>query len=101
MELIRIKDHVSHASTYEEGDVIFALLQAAFHRNTAVQLSFDGINAVPSAFINAALVRLVEEHDMSVVKRLLRISDSNRGINEMIKQRFEFVTAQKKQATAA
>ena len=100
MELIRIKDHVSHASTYEEGDVIFTLLQGAFQRSTPVELSFDGINAVPSAFINAALVRLVEDHDMSEVKRLLRISNSNRGINEMIKQRFDFVEAQKKQATA-
>jgi len=52
--VIRVLDHVEHASTYDEGDVIFKLLAPRLMQGEDVALSFDGVSAVPSAFINAS-----------------------------------------------
>jgi len=89
--VIRILDHVKTASTYEDGEVIFQLIRGPISEGEAVTVSFDGVLAVPSAFINAAFVRLVESTPVDRVRQCLRIKDSTRAINELIRGRFSFV----------
>ncbi len=91
MVRIRVLDHVAHASTYEEGAVIFALLESAIKDKTQVELSFDGILAIPSAFVNATIVKLLDVVPLSVVQDSIRIVDSTRQINELVRQRVSFV----------
>jgi len=89
--VIRILDHVQTASTYEDGDVIYRLINGPISQGEPVTVSFDGVLAVPSAFVNAAFVRLVESNPIDRVRRCLRIADSTRAINELIRGRFSFV----------
>ena len=89
--VVRVLDHVRTASSYEDGAVIFRLLVDAMRANRNTTISFQGITAVPSAFINAAIVRLLEEFPYDTVRAQLRVSDSTRQINELIKSRLEFV----------
>ncbi|MBD9406298.1 STAS-like domain-containing protein [Acidovorax sp. ACV02] len=89
--VIRILDHVEHASSYEDGDAIFKLISAPISRGEDVVVSFDGIQAVPSAFINASLVRLAELTTVGEIRAHLKIAQSTRQINDLIRSRFDFL----------
>ena len=89
---IKLLDHVVTCSTYSDGEVIYDLIAHEILGGNDVTLSFQGVSAVPSAFINASIVRLVESTSLDNVRRHLKISDSTRQINELILSRFEFLS---------
>lgn len=89
--VIRILDHVRTASTYEDGEVIFRLIRDPIVNGEPVTVSFDGVLAVPSSFVNSAFVRLVESIPMDRIRQCLRFADSTKAINDLIRGRFSFV----------
>lgn len=89
MDVIRIKDHVEYAYTYEEGQVIFDLIAPMLERGEDVDISFEGFPAVPSSFVNAALLQLADRFPIADIKARVHILDSTRFINEMILRGFE------------
>jgi hypothetical protein len=88
--VIRILDYVKTSSTYRDGETIFDLIYPRLREGEEVTVSFDGIRSLPSAFINAAFVRLLEFLPIDVIKQRLKISHSTRQINALVKQRFAF-----------
>lgn len=92
MVTIRIRDHVKQASSYDDGQIIYRLIAEKLASGDTVDVSFEGINAVPSAFVNAAFVQLLEVTPIEKIREKLRFSDSTRFINELIKNRFAFVS---------
>jgi hypothetical protein len=90
--VIRILDHVKTYSSYKDGEVIFRLISERMHAGEGTVLSFAGIKSIPSAFVNAALVKLLEEFKFEEIQSRLRIVDSTRQINRLIKDRFSFAT---------
>jgi hypothetical protein len=88
--VIRLLDHVTRCSTYEDGEVIYRLLANELARGQEVEISFDGVLSVPSSFVNAALVKLLERFPFEVIRDKMTITHSTRQINELIKSRFEF-----------
>lgn len=91
--VIRILDHVATASTYEDGEAIYRLIRGAIADGQTVTVSFDGVLAVPSAFVNAAFVRLIESVPIDRVRGCLRIEDSTKAINDLVRGRFSFVAS--------
>ncbi len=91
MVMIRILDYAHAASTYQDGEAIYRLILPEVQAGHEVTVSFDGIQAVPSAFINAAFVQLLEHVPFDRVRRTLRIVDSTRGMNDLVRSRFDFV----------
>ncbi len=89
--VIKVRDHVERCSTYEDGEVILQLLQPEIEGGKDVVLSFEGIDAIPSAFVNASVVRLAQIAGIAAVKAHLRIIDSTRQINDLIRSRLEYV----------
>ena len=89
--VIEILDHVKQASTYQDGSVIFSLVKAAIDQGEAVQLSFNGVVGIPTAFVNAALLPLVDLYGMPKVKEQLKIVNSTKLVNDTIRHRFNFV----------
>ena len=89
---IKLLDHVTACSSYSDGEVIYNLIAPEIIKGKDVTVSFRGVPAVPSAFINASIVRLVEQTSLDNVRRHLKISDSTRQINELILSRFEFLS---------
>jgi len=89
--VVRILDHVRSASSYEDGDVVYRLLIDDLTAGREVAVSFAGVTSVPSAFINGAFVRLLETIPFDVVRSKLKILDSTRQINDLLRSRFEFV----------
>lgn len=98
--VIRLLDYVQHCSTYEDGDVIFDLIAPKVEAGEEVVLSFEGVTVVPSAFVNAALLRLVERVSLDDVRRRLSIVNSTRQINDLIKSRFGFVQGKSHQSVS-
>ncbi|CAZ87328.1 hypothetical protein THI_3664 [Thiomonas arsenitoxydans] len=89
-------DHVRTASSYEDGDVIFRLILPPVMEGQRVEVDFTGITSVPSAFVNAAFVRLLEQVSLERAREVLTFVQSTRQINELIRSRFEFVEQEKK-----
>jgi len=96
MVAIRIIDHVKQASTYDDGQIIFNLISDSVAHGEPIEVSFSGIQAVPSAFVNAAFLQLLETIPFERVRRSLKITDSTKFINELIKRRFDFVAGSMK-----
>jgi STAS-like domain of unknown function (DUF4325) len=92
--VIRIIDYFKTPSTYEDGDVIFKKISSEIQQGNQVTISFEGISSVPSAFINAAFIRLLEEFCFEKIRNSLRFTDTTKHINELIKSRFDFVLSQ-------
>ena len=93
MVAIRIIDHVKQASSYDDGQVIHDLIVDNLSHGTPVQISFVGIQAIPSAFVNAAFLQLLETFPIEKVRSNLIFVDSTKFINELIKRRFDFVVS--------
>lgn len=93
--VINILDHVKTASTYEDGEVIYKLISDAFRKNENVILSFNAITSVPSAFINSALVRLLEDFSFNQIRDMITFINTTKHINELIRSRFTFVLSKK------
>jgi hypothetical protein len=93
--VIRILDHVTSTSAYADGDVIYRLITSELNSKKAVTVSFSGIKSLPSAFINAAFIRLLEVFDYDYIRANVRFIESTRQINRLIKDRFNFAAGAK------
>ncbi|MGH8756984.1 MAG: STAS-like domain-containing protein [Burkholderiales bacterium] len=90
--VIRVLDHVTHCSSYAEGDVIFTIISPHIQEGEDVTLSFEGVDAVPSSFVNAAIIRLVEVVSLNEIKAHLKVINSTRQINDLIRSRVAFLS---------
>jgi hypothetical protein len=90
--VVRVLEHVRTASTYDDGEAIFRLLIDPVRQGNLVTVDFAGVRSVPSAFVNSAFVRLLEHVPFEQIQKTLRIENSTRQINTLIRSRFEFVT---------
>ena len=90
--VVTVAKHVKSASSYEDGDVIFRLILPLVQAGEKVVVDFSGITSVPSAFVNAAFVRLLEHVTFNQVRNTLSFTQSTRQINQLIRSRFEFVS---------
>lgn len=91
--VINILDYVETASSYEDGEVIFKLIKDALKKNETVILSFNAISSVPSAFINSALIRLLDDFDFDLIRKKITFINTTKHINELIRNRFAFVVS--------
>ena len=89
--VVRILDHVAICSSYADGDTIFNIIGPVIQRGEDVVLSFEGVEAVPSSFINAAIVRLIEIVSLKEIKTHLKVIKSTRQINALIRGRIDFL----------
>jgi hypothetical protein len=90
--VVRIVDLAKSADTAEQGAVVFAQLKSGLAQGKVV-VSFEGIQSATSSFVNEALVPLVREFGLTLLKERLQVIQSTRQINEMIKTRLERAAA--------
>ena len=86
--LVHVLDHVPQCYSADDGAVIASVLRGALNRNTNVILSFDGVADVPSSFINAALVSLLDDFSFQKIRAIVSIVDANAQIGEMVHRCF-------------
>ncbi|MED3986293.1 STAS-like domain-containing protein [Peribacillus simplex] len=88
--VIKIKDLVGRCYSNEDGKIIFDVLNSALNNEKMIILSFKDVDSITSSFTNTAFIELLHEFDYDFIKKNLRIVDSNKYINGMIKDRFTF-----------
>jgi hypothetical protein len=89
MVTIQIRDLVAGANTADDGNVVFTHLRSAMASGARFVVSFIGVQTATSSFVNAAFVPLLKDFSFADVKRRMRVTDSTRQINQMIKTRLE------------
>lgn len=94
--VITVMEHVTSASSYDDGEVIFRLLLDPIRQGKTVSVDFTGVTSIPSAFVNSAFIRLLENVSFEQVRTTLTFINSTRQINELIRSRFEFVSQNKR-----
>ena len=90
MVVVRVLDHVDHAYNSTDGQMVYDQVLPYMQRNEVVFVSFDGIDSLPSSFVNAAFIQLLDTFSFDKIKELLRFTSSTQQINEMIRSRFSF-----------
>lgn len=88
--VIRALDLVRHCYSQDDGQKVFDVLYPRLRRGERIELSFDGVDTVPSSFINTALIHLLDVLTFDTIKSNLRFVDTTIQINQMIKSRFDF-----------
>lgn len=93
--LIVIKDEVESIAFNRDGDVIFNLIYDAFRKNQKVTVSFEGIYAVNTSFVNSAFIELLEFFSFEEIMKNLKFAHSTKQINSTIVKRFKTEAAEK------
>lgn len=88
--VIAILDLVPQCYSWREGEIVANAIRSALKSEQTVVLSFSGVDDVPSSFVNAAFVSLLNEYNFDEIRRRLSIVCSTSQINEMIKRRLSF-----------
>lgn len=86
--VITALDHVPHCYSREDGAAVFKLLWENLQTCGTVTLSMSGVSDVPSSFVNAALVPLLDTMSFEQFKQKVFIIHANRQINDMIRRCF-------------
>lgn len=85
--VIYVKQITVAADTASQGELLFKKLIASLSSSENVALSFKGIETATSSFVNAGFVQLLSLMPFEDIKRRVKVVDSTRQINDMIKRR--------------
>jgi uncharacterized protein DUF4325 len=77
------------ADTAEHGALVFEALSQALKSDGEIVVSFKGVQTATSSFTNIAFVKMLSAWPLAEIKRRVRIVESTRQINEMIKSRLD------------
>lgn len=86
---IKIFDYVDSTSSNKEGEIIFDLVKKALENNQKVTVSFAGIYALNTSFVNSAFIELLEHFSFNEIKNNVNFIDSTKQINMIISKRFK------------
>jgi hypothetical protein len=87
---ISVVDVAGRGDTANQGIMLHtALVSSLRNSNGPVAVNFQGLTTVTSSFANLAFVQLLTEWPLSELKKRLKIVNSTRQINDMVKSRLE------------
>lgn len=95
MDVIKARDVSGRCYNQKDGNRMFVVVDERLKRKMPVIISFEGVDTVPSSFVNAALIALLEKHSFADIRAHVAFSNTTRQINEMIKTRFDFETSKR------
>jgi hypothetical protein len=85
--VIVVRDHVSRCYTWQDGAALANVIRPLLARGERLVVSFAGFTDVPSSFVNAAFVSLLDTFSLDFVRDHMSVVDSTRQINNMIRKR--------------
>jgi len=87
---INVLDYVNRCYTHKDGEVIADIITSCLKRGGCVAISFGGVYAVPSSFVNSAFISLLDDFTFADIRERVTFVDSTKQINDLIKTRFDF-----------
>lgn len=95
--VIKVLDIVDKCQTNADGYRVYVVLKKAIlDSKDKINVSFSGVDSVPSSFVNSAFIQLLDDLSFDVIKARIGFIDSNSQINGMIKKRFQDETSHSK-----
>lgn len=94
--VINILDHVERCYSNTDGDIILSLIKPKITDGQQVTISFNGVDSVPSSFVNSAFIALLDDFPFDYIRSHLKFTNTTKQINEMIKNRFSFEVNERK-----
>lgn len=88
--LIKVLEHVPQCYTRADGEVIAHVISSCLKRGDTVVVSFAGVYGVPSSFVNAAFISLLDDFTFGEIRARVKFANSTKLINDIIKRRFDF-----------
>lgn len=88
--VIRVVDLAPAAYTNDDGATVHASIVAALAVHEKLVVSFAGVDAVTSSFVNSALLPLIETLGLEAFKQRVRIIDATKPTIDLIKHRIAF-----------
>lgn len=85
--VIKVRSIVPACDTNAHGDAVRVAILRALKTATAVDVSFAGVTAATTSFVNSAFVDLLQVMSLADIKARIRIAHSTRQINDMIRTR--------------
>lgn len=90
MGMIRVLDLVDRCYNGEDGQVVHDAIVSKLLNDEQLVVSMEGVDSVPSSFVNVAFISLLDVWNFDEIKRRIRFVNTNSQINEMIRSRFSF-----------
>jgi len=87
MGMIRVQEICGAGDTGPQGEQLYNAILSELAQHDQIAISFAGIDTATSSFVNASLFRLLSNISLDEIKRRVKIIDSSRQINDMIKRR--------------
>jgi hypothetical protein len=84
--VIRVADAIGYCFTYGDGIRLQEIIRTALKKDSCVHVSFMGVAAVSSSFVNGAFIPLINEFGVNGMRERVIICDSHRGINDVIRR---------------
>lgn len=85
---LSVKELAGAADTAAQGEIILKAISAGLSAGEVI-LDFTGVTTATSSFTNAAVVPLLSDYPLDHLRKHLRVVQSTRQINDMIKTRLE------------
>ena len=85
--MVVVREVAGGADAAMQGARVHVALKEALSKEMLAILSFAGIQTTTSSFVNTAIVPLISDLSLDVFKARVRIVESTRQINEMIRAR--------------
>ncbi|MYM32546.1 DUF4325 domain-containing protein [Duganella sp. CY15W] len=90
MGMIRVLDFVDRCYNSEDGQIIHDVIASNLEASGDLVVSLEGVDSVPSSFVNVAFISLLDRWNFDEIKRRVRFANTTSQINEMIRSRFSF-----------
>lgn len=90
VSVIKALDVVPDCYTWQSGDVVARVIRDAFSQGRAVTISFAGVTDVPTSFVNAAFISLLDDYSFDFIKSHLKLVSCTKQIADIVRRRFDF-----------
>ena len=85
--VIHVREVTDAADTSTQGFALYSALRCAFQeQHDYIVVSFDGIDAATSSFVNSSFAALLSDVSLEDIRTRIRVVASTRQINEMIRR---------------
>jgi len=85
-KILRIKDIIGseYAVSTENGEEILSQIKKILNSKENLEISFDGISIVISAFLNRIIGDLYADYSSEQIEKMIVFKDTNKNIDDLI-----------------
>ncbi len=88
--MVKVLDIVENCYTWSTGEIVADVIRKSFARDEKIVLSFKDVTDIPSSFVNAAFISLLNDYSYDYIRLKLTLTSCSPQIVDMINQRFKF-----------